>query len=229
MFIYKLRCVLALTCVAIMSSAVAQSENSSGASYEGLVLSEDSNVDSLYVLPEADFSGYTKVIVLEADIAFKKNWQRDQNRNSRGARVTDKDVVRIIDTSKDLFEHVFTDKLEAGGYTVVSDAAEDVLLVKPSIINLDITSPDVSRNTAGQSRSYNTGAGEATLYVELYDSVTGQILARATDRQIDRDTSMRWGLPATSVSNQQEAIRVFGYWAGLLVDGLDAARGADSE
>jgi hypothetical protein len=226
MSLNKICTVLLVVSVACLNPVFAQSKDAPEVSHDGLVL-EKGSVDLLYVLPEADFSGYNRVVILEAYIAFKKNWKRDQNRDSRMRRVSDKDVTRMIDYGKDLFEHVFAEELEKGGYEVVDGAAEDVLLVRPAIINLDITAPDT--NTAGRSTTYAASAGQATVFLELFDSVTGQILARVFDRQVDRDSGMGWGMPATSVSNQQKITRAFRYWAGLLVDGLDRAKATDAE
>jgi len=211
-----------MVCVVCLNPAFAQSKDLPAVSHDGLELVEDSEVDILYVLPEADFSGYTKVMVLEAHIAFKKNWQRDQNR-SRTRRVSDKDMARMIERGKDLFDHVFTDELEEGGYEVVKQLGEDVLLLRPAIIDLDVTAPDI--NTPGRSRTYIASSGGATLFIELYDSITSQILARAFDRKTDRDTNIRWSMGTTSVSNTQDATRALKHWAGLLVDGLDRAKG----
>ncbi len=195
--------------------------------HDGLVLVKDSKVDIAYALPGADLSGYSKVMVLETHIAFIKNWQRDQNRSRISGRVSDKDMQRMISRGKDLFAHVFTDVLEENGYPVVNDAGADVLLVRPAIINLDVTVPDTQ--TAGRSYTWSASAGQATLYVELYDSVTGQILARASDRKVDRNAGIRWTMSRSSVSNTADATRALKHWAGLLVKALDNAKenGAD--
>ena len=227
MFIRKMIIVLIALSVSYLTPVYSQSDEIPKVTHDGLVL-EEGSVDLLYVLPDADFSGYNRVVILEAYIAFKKNWQRDQNRDSRVRRVTDKDMARMIDHGKDLFEHIFAEELEKGGYPVVDGAAEDVLLVRPAIINLDITAPD-NNNVAGRSTTYAASVGEATVFLELFDSVTGQILARAFDRQVDRDNSMGWGMPITSALNQQKVTRAFRYWAGLLVDGLDRARASGAE
>ena len=194
--------------------------------HDGLVLIPDSKADIAYKLPEADLSGYNKVVILEPLIAFRKDWQRDQNRNNRtaGSSVSEKDMERMINRGKDLFEQAFTDVLEDGGYPVVSEAGEDVLLVRPAIINLDVAAPDL--NTAGRSRTYVASAIAATVYIELYDSITSQIIARASDSRVARDNSSSWSMSmgGSSIENRQLANRTFKYWAGLLKDALDVAR-----
>ena len=97
---------------------------------------------------------------------------------------------------------------------------EHVLILRPSIINLDINAPDV--RTTGMSRSYTTSAGEMTLYLELVDATTGETLARVVDRKREMDTGhIQW---TSSVSNKADAERTLRRWAKLLRDGLDSAR-----
>jgi hypothetical protein len=62
-----------------------------------------------------------------------------------------------------------------------------------------------------------------TLYVELYDSVTGDLIAKAMDRKADRsnDGFYTWTNRAT---NKAAADRILKGWAKILVDALDEAR-----
>ncbi len=184
---------------------------------DGLQRVQDSKLSVAYVDPDADFSIYDKVMLLEPHVAFKKNWQRDQNRSSVH-RVSTSDMDKIKSRLKEGFHQAFVEVLEADdGYPVVEETGEDVLLVRPAIVNLDPVAPDVQ--SPGRSRTYTESAGEMTLYVELYDSITGDIIGKALDRQIDRRGSyMQW---QTSASNRAAANRILKGWAQVLRDGLD--------
>ena len=78
------------------------------------------------------------------------------------------------------FKKVFVDELTSGGYQVVDFGAADVLVLRPAIINLDVTSPAAAQ-PAGMGGTFSASAGQATLYLEAYDSVTNEILARVVD------------------------------------------------
>ena len=92
-----------------------------------------------------------------------------------------------------------------------------MLILRPALIDLDITAPDIP--VAGRVTNYVASAGAATLYIELYDSVSGEILARIIDRKRMRDYGyMQW---STSVSNRAEARRMLKRWASMLREGLD--------
>jgi hypothetical protein len=173
----------------------------------------------VYAEPGADLAQYDRVYLVEPYVAFKKNWQRDQNR-SAGMKVRSNDMERIKIAVKELFMDVFTTELEKGGYTLANERAEDVLIVKPAIINLDVNAPDIM--TAGRSNTYASAAGSMTLYIELYDSETDDLLAKAMDPKADSNRGfMQW---QSGPANRQAAKRMMQPWAEALREGLDEAR-----
>jgi hypothetical protein len=62
-----------------------------------------------------------------------------------------------------------------------------------------------------------------TLYVELYDSVTGDLIVKAMDRKADRsnDGYYTW---ANSATNKANAKRILKGWANILLTALNEAR-----
>lgn len=218
---YFIKIMFVLVCFFAVNTVSAKDEPAE-TTYDGLVLVKDSKADIAYMLPGADLSGYNKIMILEPNIAFKKNWQRDQNRARETGRVRDEDMERMISRGKDLFARVFIEVLVENDYPVVDTASADVLLVRPAIIDLDIANPDIQ--TASRSSTYSAGAGEARLFVELYDSVTLQILARASDKKASRANSLRWNMSRSSVSKTSDASKALRYWAELLVGALDNAK-----
>jgi len=186
---------------------------------DGLQLVKDSNLTLVYAEPGADLGQYKRIYLDDAYIAFKKNWQRKQNTN-RADQVSVEDMERIKAELSSLFRQVFTRTLEEAGYQLVTERAEDVLLIKPAIINLDITAPDT--RSANQVTSFAETAGEMTLYLELYDSMTGALIAKALDRKEDRQTGyFQW---QNRISNRAAANRILQVWANILKEGLDQAQ-----
>lgn len=188
---------------------------------DGLHRVHDSKLAIVYAEPGADLSQYTKVQLMDAYVAFKKNWLRDQRKQSiQKLKVTTKDVEKIKNQLATEFNEVFVKALEENGYEISDQAGEDVLLVRPAIINLDVNAPDTP--TAGRSYQYTSSAGEMTLYLELYDSVTGDMIAKALDRRVDNSRSgyYTW---TTSVSNATAARKILGGWAEILIEALDEA------
>ena len=200
--------------------SVAQ-EDGSELEIEGLQLVEDSNLALVYAQPDIDWGQYSKIYMDEPFVDFKENWQRDQNRDHPGW-ITDADMSKIKIELSSLFMGVFTETLLEGGYELVLETGENVLLIRPAIIGLDVVAPD--RNSTGLSRTYSESAGEMTLYLELYDSVSGEMLAKALDRKVDRQTGyFEW---QNRVTNRAAANRILRVWANVLKEGLDDARGS---
>jgi hypothetical protein len=113
----------------------------------------------------------------------------------------------------DGFREVFTEELQTkGGYAIVDQSGEDVLIVRPAIMNLDITAPDIQ--SSSMTRGVVASAGQMTLFMELYDSSTGDIIARVIDPQAaDRGG---FAMMASSVTNTAEAKRIIRKWAETL-------------
>lgn len=218
-----LRVLLLMACA---SAVVAESEGPVQWTHDGLELVPDTKVMAAWVKPGVDFSVYDRVMILEAAVAFRKNWQQDQNRNSVH-RITNRDVQRIKEEMAKLFYEVFVEELSSdGGFDVVDVPDTDVLLLRPAIVDLDITAPE-SRGT-GRSYNFASSAGAATLFIELYDSVSGEILARALDRQSTNHPGDVMRLSNT-VTNRAEAERILAGWAKLLRRSLDELHGAPSQ
>lgn len=176
----------------------------------------------VYAEPGANLAQYNRVYITEPQVAFKKNWKRNQNSGTVGlsSKVSTSDMDRIKKNVAELFMEVFKEELAAGGYELAHERAEDVLLVKPAIIDLDVNAPDL-RN-AGRDRTYAESSGSMTLYIELYDSETGDLLAKALDPTADRDRAFMQ--LQTGPANRAAGRRMMKPWAEGLVEGLDRAR-----
>jgi hypothetical protein len=96
-----------------------------------------------------------------------------------------------------------------------------VLLVRPALIDLEIIEPDTQSDES--SMTFTTSTGSVTLYLELYDAESSQILARAADR---RQANHIGDVEVSSfITNSDDARRLLKHWASLLIDELNAAHG----
>lgn len=195
------------------------SDNLPPKTFEGLELVIDDGFSSVYIEPGLNLTQYKRVYLDDAYVAFKKDWQRNQNQSSAN-RISASDMDKIKAELGLLFREVFSQTLQDNGYQLTTDVAKDVLQIKPAIINLNVVSPV---GKAGSNVvTYSESAGEMTLYLELYDSLSGDILARAIDRKQDRQTAyFMW---QNRVSNRAAARRILQVWANTLSQGLDKAR-----
>ena len=202
------------------SAAWAESEPTE-VSIEGLNLVHKDRRGELYAEDGVDWNEYTQIKLERATVSFRKNWKRDQNRGEP-FKVSDQDMERIKSGLSDLFNEVFTEELtQKGGYTITESNGADVMTLVPRIVDLDVAAPD-TRNNPGITKTYVNQAGRMTLILEIYDSESGDLLAKASHRQdAPQYTYMRW---ASSVSNTAEARRMLQNWADKLVKRLDEAR-----
>lgn len=212
---------IALTGVVVFATGCASS-NAPKESFDGLLLVPDSAFGEVYMRPDADLSAYGSYGLEGCSVAFRKNWLRDQNNSSMdlGSRLNQKDVDRIKASLAAACDKAFRSALqETPPYQLVDsfDGGEEVMMLRPEIINLDISAP--AKFSSSMSRTYTTDAGEMTLVLEGLDGTTGEILFRVVDRQRSTDTMrLQW---TNSVTNQAAANRVLKYWAGQLRRGLD--------
>lgn len=194
---------------------------------DGLTRVKGSDADVVYVLPGAQFGGYTKVALLEPEISFRKNWQSDKNMERPMRSVSDSDMEKMIAMGKKLLKEEFTKELTKGGFVVSEVMGPDVLIIRASVLNLDIYAPDPNNIAGIWTKTYTDGAGEATMAIELYDSVTRQLLARAFDNKVGSMDGFGWRVgQRTQFTNINDARMVFGDWGQMLVEGLKRAKSA---
>lgn len=188
---------------------------------DGLHLVKDSKVRILYARPGIDLGQFDKVMILDAFVDFKKGWERDYNMDQIGleGRVSDKDLERIKSDLAAEFRRVFSETLTENGHEVVDTEGAGVLLLRPAIINLEVTAPDLMRSSRGNT--WIESAGEMTLYMEFYNSATGELIGRAVDPREDQRMGAQM---ASKVTNKAAADRIIKHWALLLSDALTAAK-----
>ena len=138
-----------LLALATPLAALAVDEDPREAAMDGLEQVEKTRRGAIYADPGIDWSTYDKIRLDPATVAFRKNWQRDQNRQQPN-RVRADDVERIKETMARTFDTVFRAELsEDGGYSLTEDNAENVLRITPYIEDLDLYAP----------RSFLAGSG----------------------------------------------------------------------
>jgi len=206
-----------LAALTVATAALAADDDPADSGWEGLVEVKSKKLDDVYLRPQADFRGYTKVMIDPTEVSFKKNWQRDQNRDrmSLTSRVDDRDARRILDEAQQSFQRLFAEAYAKEGYEVVTTPGPDVLRLSTAIVNLDVVAPDVME--PGRTRTYSREAGEATLVLEAKDSLSGELLGRAVD---NRETTDMGPFIRNSVTNTAAFEQVFARWAQASADGL---------
>ena len=214
--------IVALTLMVSACSTTKTTPIDEASTLEGLQRVEVKGIDAVFRKPGADYSQYSKIMVYAPQIAFSKNFGDTSGSVLHNMAKPDREKIKT-DLTK-AFVDVIKRELETeGGYKLVIEEGPDVLAFQPAIVNLYVTAPDVSMQTAGRVKTYTTNAGEMTLVAEFRDSITNELLTRVYDRQAGMDSgTWEW---TTSVSNGAEARRIIGNWAKTMRRALDAAHG----
>lgn len=190
---------------------------------DGLVRVDNSVMQLAYMKPNLDLIGFDKFMIDPVVVAYQKD-PRGRTRSPRLGGGVDNFALRPsqMETLKSMFMEKVVEALSEGdGYEIVTEPGPDVLRLKASLIDLVVTAPtDRSGRGALFVRSY----GMVSLILEVRDSQSGEILARAGDRRDPtRDTNDR----LAEVSPQfmrADVARLFEFWAALVRDRFDELR-----
>jgi Protein of unknown function (DUF3313) len=225
--VWKLSVVTALCAGLVATSvpALADKDAPAEVSQDGLHLKTQTKSRLVYVRPGATFTQYRRVAILDCAVEFSKTWLNNYNSSQRdpARRISDRDLDRAKTDLSAAFKKIFTAELSGkGGYEIAANTAPDVLVLRPALINIQVSAPDLM--TPGRSTTYVQSSGQMTLYLELWDSATNTILARVMDA--NGDPSM-YGQRSSSVSNRAAAERLMRAWAQELRKRLDIVTGKD--
>lgn len=207
-------------CMTLSIAAAAAERTPPKTTVDGLHLVEGTKMAMVYAKPDVDLSQYNRILLIEPQVRFTRGWLRTQN-SIPNQTVRKEDMERIKKDLAALFMEVFRQELQNnGGYVLVDGVADDVLIVRPAIIDLDVFAPDTPGTT--RSRSAIPSVGTMTLYMELIDSITGDMLVKAMDNKFDR-TRTRIQV-RNRVRNEAAAREMLSTWANVLRLALDEAR-----
>jgi len=164
-----------------------------------------------------DWSSYSKVQLEKGTVAFRKNWVRDQRRHS-DIVIRERDEERIKSDMSDLLHKILTGELTGkGGYEMTDQSGADAMRFTPRIVDLDIIAPDRVRDNIGFALADSKLS--MTLELEIYDSVSGELLAKSW--QYQDDPYKGYMEEANSVSNRQAARLMLLRWSTWLQERLD--------
>ena len=117
-----------------------------------------------------------------------------------------------------MVDEIFNEELQKSQYFTMTDRpGPDVLIIEGAL--LDIVS-NVPPDIVGSGEIYLDRVGEATLVLQLVDSMSGEVLARAAERRAAQPAG-RMGIQSSPVTTWNEVRRLARRWAVKLRDGLD--------
>ena len=188
------------------------------ATQEGLVAVHSRNLDELYLRPNADLSGYRKVMIDPVLVGVRT--QMHAYNRIQAPAVYPEDTAGIARETAASLGGIVAKAFKAQGYEVAAAPEPGVLRVSLSVAELDVYAPD--RLSPYRTRNFTRDAGQAKLYLEVRDAVSGTLLGRVVHHGIAREVSR---INATdSVSNQFWFETMFRRWAANCVAELQAGQ-----
>ena len=157
------------------------------------------NVDAAYIATDADFSQYDRLLVDDMGIFFPQS-----------VTLPDDELRRI----RRIFRDVFTEQLE--GYDITQQPGPGMLRVSASLIDLREASIAEIPNLRPQMRDAARPGG-LVFMMELKDSTTDRVLARAGDSQ----AAPRFASPGGAETDWASVEAAARHWAALFRDFLD--------
>src|SRR5438046_8415162 len=179
-------------CIAVLTVAgcAAPPPGATQARQEGLVAVHSRNLDGLYLRPNADLSGYRRVLIDPVSVEFRSDWLTQRHAYNRiqapsvypyvdGERLA-KETAASLDSS-------LAAAFKARGYEIAAAPEPGVLRVSARVSELFINAPD--RLSPWITRNFVRDAGQATLSLEARDAVSEGVLARVVHRGIAREVA----------------------------------------
>ena len=191
---------------------------------DGLVRVDKSVVDAAWVKPDFDLTPYTKLMIASQGVSYKK--LKPVSGTTFGNRSNGQSAFTVKEESKTEFNKILKEefvkelsKLER--YLIVDKAGPDVLLLVGGVIDVESNVPpylDAPSLAGAAGGIYLTSIGQATLVIELRDSQSNEVLARAGDR---RAAESPFVINVNSVTGWSQVRLLAQSWASLVRERLE--------
>lgn len=196
-----------------------QSGPNAETTFDGLVRIDHSRFAVAWIDPDIDLTQYNKIIPGGADFEFRtvKRTSAMQARraNENEFWISDSNRQRLIDTVSD----VFTEELQnSQHFTLTDERGPDALIINGALHDIvSMVPPD----DVGRSEVWLRTLGEATLVIELRDSLSNEVIYRAVERRAVQNPGGQM-IRSNTATNWAEVRRWARRWAVRLRDGLDS-------
>ena len=216
--------ILTVAVAACSSTPTMQTGPDAEVTHDGLTRIDRTVMDAVWARNDIDLSGINKVMFVGVGVEYRNvngPYSGRAGMTSSTRATANRSEFQLDAETRALFEEeiagAFLEELgRSTVFEIVEEPGPDVLLIRAAL--LDVVSR-VPPETVGRSRVFIDRVGEATLVLEVRDSVSNTILARAADRRA-AESSMGM-TESTRPRNRAEVRRLGRRWGGLLRDGLE--------
>jgi hypothetical protein len=179
---------------------------------DGLHRIDGGTLEYAWARPGIDLGKYDKIVLAPAEMGFREVKDPGLRRDATEFPLDDEQKAQL----QSLIHDAFVAELgKSRRFKLVTEPGPGVLEIRGAIVDVVSHVPD---EPVGRSAVYLRSLGEGTLVVELRDSQTHEILARAADRRAAESAFPTRSSPA---SNRADVRNATERWASLLRRRLD--------
>lgn len=186
--------------------------------FDGLHLIDNSAFRQAWADPDIDFARYTKI--MPGGAFFEYRAVKKTATNSRASMnasefwISDENRAKLEEEVSNVFD---VEMAKSTRFTITDEPGPDTLTI---VGGLHDVMSRVPPQRVGRSDVYLSDIGEATLILQISDSMSGEVIFRAVERRAagDRTGAMR----SSPAQTWTEVRRLARDWAGKLVTGLDS-------
>lgn len=217
-------CVMAASMMLVVPATFAKPRLETGpdaeVTHDGLHRVDKTVMSLAWVKPDIDLAPYSKIMLVGTGISFKpvddngERWWPGRSNSQTEFPIDEEAQERVRTELREAFTAEFA---KSERYQIVTEPGPGVLALVGAVIDVVSRVPPVDQ-CVGRCDVYLTNVGEATLVLELRDSVTNEVLARAADR---RAAEAAFPIDANSVTVWPEVRRLAQTWGRIIRSRLD--------
>jgi len=201
------------------SEPTIQSGPDAETSFDGLVRIDNARFLGAWVDPEIDLTQYTKIIPGGAEFEFRAVRNTGNTQRARSSQtefwISEDNKQRLTETVSD----IFAEELQASEHFTMTDEADvDALIIVGGLHDIVSQTPP---QMVGRGDIFLSSLGEATLIIELKDSLSGETIYRAIERRAVQNPGGQM-IRSNQATNWAEVRRWARRWAVSLREGLDS-------
>lgn len=202
--------IAAFCLIAALSACASLNGDLPAVTADGLTRVDKSRFDTLYVRSGINFADYDSIYAEPLVVEFDERWVRQQ-KSSGTYKLPQEDRERIIANLNKEFNAVFVADIAAeNDYAIVTEPDERTLILRASVTQLRIYSPDAFvpyRQTVLVEET-----GSALLGLDMVANSAGEAVLRMSDRTRGQNygNTLR---TQTRVQNRQDTILLLRRWA----------------
>lgn len=215
------RTVIGTLCLSVLLVACAASRRPEEVTPDGLTRMPSRTNAGVFREAGWPFIQYKRFVLEPLTVAFYDGWEREHK------DVSEREIKRIREEAATIFREQFERELvEEAGYKFAIEPEADVLIVAPTITELDIVAPE-TENMRVQALSPRSISMRIT--GDLRDAASGRLIGRVDMYSPPKEYGLRELRPVNRSTNAHEMSQAIRQWTLVFREALNVAKNEKKE